>query len=176
MLLLHNINLINMVYILHYALYINNLRPSIGDISSNLILCHISSFIWMLNRFLRSYSILCLAFYRYIRIYRIKLVGFTRNRYKNILGIGFSWMCSIFFAIIFKFAAENSNTIFYCFPGGLDSLNKFIIYFSCFLLVSLAIPTILTFFTCFKMIEKINQTHNIPSTRQVIFIIRYFNR
>jgi hypothetical protein len=57
----HHVNLVSLLFCLHYAFYINSKFPNFDSPAVNDILCKVSEFMWMMLNFLRLYALLALA-------------------------------------------------------------------------------------------------------------------
>ncbi len=124
LLYLHHVNFIGMIYTLHYCCYIFGQSPQFGSPEINDAICFLSSIVWMVTKFLRMYSLLLLAIYRYVAVYNIKYHRiFTGKLSHMILAILFVWIFSIVASFILKYSFNTTYAVFYCFEGDSQNLN-----------------------------------------------------
>ena len=68
LLYVHHANAIGFVFVLMYMVYFNATTPSTSNPSVNVSLCKLTEFIWGILKYLRSYSILLIALYRFVAV------------------------------------------------------------------------------------------------------------
>ena len=106
MVFLHHVNIVSTIYCIHYVFYIGNQTASFSSDGANDFLCYLSEMIWINLKFLRLYSLLLLAVYRYTSVFRIQFHRtFNNNLYRMFLSIAAVWV----FSIIMSFFCRASN-------------------------------------------------------------------
>ena len=158
MIYLHNVNFVGFVYCLHYLCYISSQSPTFSDQLINDILCWFSSMLWLSLKYLRMYSLLLLAFYRYIAVFHITFHRtFTKNLCRMILGIVFVWIFSISISLIIKYAFKTKYSIFYCFEGNSDDMNIVIGFLVVNNLTAIIIPMLLIIYVYIRIMLKVRE-------------------
>ena len=158
MIYLHNVNFVGFVYCLHYLCYISSQSPTFSDQLINDILCWFSSMLWLSLKYLRMYSLLLLAFYRYIAVFHITFHRtFTKNLCRMILGIVFVWIFSISISLIIKYAFKTKYSIFYCFEGNSDDMNIVIGFLVVNNFTAIIIPMLLIIYVYIRIMLKVRE-------------------
>lgn len=115
---LHHVNLIGFIVSIHYVCYIASPKPNFEDEMTNSVLCTISSFVWTITNFLRIYSLVLLALYRYFAVYKINFYRkWTRSLWKIWLGIFVAWISCLIITFVLKYSFNTTYSVFYCFEG-----------------------------------------------------------
>ena len=126
---MHHVNIVSFFYVIHYVAYFNQRTVKIGTHLGG-VLCQISEFIWGIQKFLRTYSILLLAIYRYLAVYQINYYRKLNNKpIYMFISIGFIWFISILITLILKLSFKSSYSVYFCSPGYSDVILNIILYF-----------------------------------------------
>ena len=154
---LHNINLVSMLYCIHYVFYINSKYLTYKEQRLDII-CRISEFFWMIFSFARLYSVLALAIYRYAAVYCIHLFKrINKSTKKVILMVSVPWLVSCLFSAILKFSLGTSYSKWYCTDGFSEDMNNFIFYYILKLFLTSILPSIAIFVLYRKILTKMKQ-------------------
>ena len=168
LLYLHHVNIIGLIYTVHYVCYIFGQSPDFGSAFANDLVCNISSMIWMITKFMRMFSLLLLAIYRYTAVYYITLHrNFTRSLGYMILAIMVTWIIAVLFSISFKYSFNTTYSIFYCFEGDSEDLSLvtwFMIINNTFAIV---LPSILIAYLYLRIVHRINEVNKNLSMKKV---------
>ena len=129
---MHHTNLIGLLTAIHYCIWIAWTEPSTGNEQLNDILCSISEAFWALSKFARCYSILNLALYRMVAVFRVTLF---KKIVKSIKIYAVStimvWVVSGVIFVIAKFSSHTLPGLIICYdgysPNSEDSIQYYII-------------------------------------------------
>jgi len=166
---LHNVNVAGFIYTLHYVCYLTSQSPTFADPKLNEILCYLSGMLWLIVNFLRTYSVLLLAVYRYTAVYHINFFkSFTNSRLQMCLSIVFIWMFSITLSLILRYSFRTNYSVFFCFIGDSPYLSIVIAFMVTNVFLSIVLPTLLTVFLYVRILQKIRQlTKNLATSEKV---------
>ena len=156
---MHFLVIVSLLYCLHYAFYIGTGGPSFSSLQLNLIVCYLSEQVWSVLRYLRAFSILLLAMYRYVAVKNI-------NLYKKMnSGLSFIYLSmliciilSIIITFILKYSLSTTYSVFFCSPGYSNSIRDMLICFLINVIISNVIPTIVNIVAYLKIIAKLKET------------------
>lgn len=144
-LFLHNINFISFLYCAHYCFYIG--RFSFSAFASpvvNHVFCTLSEVAWISLKFLRVYSIVLLAAYRYMAVYRGSLFKKLNANLSYMVAIIIAlWLASIGIALALKYGLNIPYIEFYCLEGFSPYAANNIAYWTITIVLVLIIPTTL---------------------------------
>lgn len=158
MMYLHHVNMIGFIYCLHYTCYISSQAPTFDSPELNDVLCFISSMVWMVTKFLRMYSLLLLAFYRYVAVFHLTFHRkLTKNLFHMILAVVIFWVFSLIFALILKYSYNTSYSVFYCFEGDSDDLNVVISFLIVNNFFAIVVPSLLVVFVYIRIMIKVKK-------------------
>lgn len=167
MLYLNHVNLVSLIYCLHYACYITTQTPNFNSQALNNILCYISSMVWLVSKFLRMYSLLLLAFYRYTAVFHMQFYRvLSGSWFYMTLGIALIWIYSIAGSFMLKYTYQTRYSIFYCFEGDSNDINIVISFLIVNNFFAIAIPSLLVFFFYIRIMQRINELTNKLSPQE----------
>ncbi|RNA17264.1 hypothetical protein BpHYR1_010238 [Brachionus plicatilis] len=157
--LMHHVNLVSFIYVLQYMAFISQRTLLFGNlITLEIVLCTISELSWSVFRFLRTYSILLLAIYRYISVNNIQLLR-KLNRKKNLLLIiCCTWLAALLLTLVLKFSLSTTYSVFFCSPGYSDSIVLILINFVMVNFLSNVLPTTFILVLYVSISRKINKS------------------
>jgi hypothetical protein len=162
MLFLHHINIISLLYCLHYIFYIGNEQISIESNSAYGTLCYISELIWNILTFLRLYSLVLLGAFRYISVFKLE---FHRKLIQNsrflTIPIVFVWFYAIIMSLTLKYSFNVTYSAYFCYEGfskssWINSLNFFI----CIFIICYVVPSLIVIILYKKIMTKVEQLQN----------------
>lgn len=158
--LMHHVNFVSLVYILHYVAFLNSRTAASGqDLDLEVALCTLSEIVWSLLSYMRTYSILLLALYRYSAVCLIKAYRLINANlmyiYWSIFG---SWLGSALLTILFKFSLNTTHSAFFCTPGYSESLTIIIINQILVNVISNILPVILVVVIYAKILKTLKQS------------------
>ena len=133
----------NSFYVLMLTIYIAGENPQTPIKILNDLLCFISELIWASSNYLRMYSILLIAIYRYLSVRHVRLFK-KLNSSKLLLTIPilFTWFFSFLLPISFKYILRTESFDAYCYDGKGRTYFDSIMYFVLTYLFMLILPTI----------------------------------
>ncbi|RNA07964.1 hypothetical protein BpHYR1_002184 [Brachionus plicatilis] len=156
---MHFLVIVSLLYCLHYAFYIGTGGPSFRSLQLNLILCYLSEQMWSVLRYLKAFSILLLAMYRYIAVKNINLYKKMNSGltfiYSSML---FCLIVSIILTFIIKYSLNTTYSVYFCSPGYSDNIRDMIVCFVLNVIISNIIPTIINLVAYLKIIAKLKLT------------------
>lgn len=127
---MHHTNLIGLLTAIHYCIWITWNEPDTGNNTINNVLCHTSETFWALTKFSRSFSILILAIYRLVAVFRVTLFKKIVENLKLYLATVFLvWFVSAIVFLIAKFSSHTLPGLIFCYDGYSPNSQESIIYY-----------------------------------------------
>ena len=156
MLFLHNVNIISMIFCIHYVFYIGN--KSFTNAEVNAVLCYISELLWINLKYLRLYSLLLLAAYRYLSVFHIQLHRkFSSSLFLMSMSVGTVWMFSLVMSFALKYIFNTTYSLRYCYEGFSENWLNSVLFFIFLIATSYIIPTVIVIVLYKKIINKLKQ-------------------
>ncbi|RNA29407.1 hypothetical protein BpHYR1_013244 [Brachionus plicatilis] len=126
---MHHVNFVSFAYILHFVAFFDTRTASYGqNFTLEVAFCTLSEIFWSLLAYMRTYSILLLALYRYWAVYWIKMYRLINTNtvyiYAAILA---AWLGSLLLTLVFKYAFSTTHSVYFCTPGYSDNLLVIVI-------------------------------------------------
>lgn len=166
LLYVHHINFANFIYVLILVSYFNSTKPSLSSAYLNELVCQVNEIIWPIVDYLRSFSVLLLAFYRFLAVYYsstlFKYINQTRLRI--LVPVLFIWLIATALAFITKFSMNTTYGQPFCRDGFSKDFNVRIEYMAVTSTLNLAVPFTVTLVLYFLIRKKLkgksnNQSH-----------------
>ncbi|RNA07963.1 hypothetical protein BpHYR1_002183 [Brachionus plicatilis] len=158
---MHFLVIVSLLYCLHYAFYIGTGGPSFRSLQLNLILCYLSEQMWSVLRYLKAFSILLLAMYRYIAVKNINLYKKMNSGltfiYSSML---FCLIVSTILTFIIKYSLNTTYSVYFCSPGYSDNIRDMIVCFVLNVIFSNVAPTVLNLIAYGKIMTRLKFTKN----------------
>lgn len=127
---MHHTNMIGLLTGIHYCIWIAWTAPNTGNPVLNLVLCRISETFWALSKFARCFSILVLAIYRLIAVYRVHLFKRIVNSIKiYLIAIASVWFVSALVFFPSKYITNTVPGLIMCYDGYSTSFASSTAYF-----------------------------------------------
>jgi hypothetical protein len=140
---IHQINLFGCLFCFHFMLYITSRRPSTGNIALDDLLCTMSELSWSLLKFLRSFSILILATYRLVAVFKSEIFKqWSKSVLIVLLSFAVEALVCVFLTIVAKLAFGTTGGEFLCYDGFSENLNKAIAYFVFTSVLGIVLPNV----------------------------------
>lgn len=159
--LMHHVNLVSFLYVFHYMAFIGQRTLLFGNlISLEIVLCTMSELTWSVLRYLRTYSILLLAIYRFISVHNIQLFRKVNHLKSLMVIIGGTWLASLILTIVLKFALQTTYSVFFCSPGYSKSIILILVNFVLVNFLANVVPTILILIFYVSISRKIKQSRS----------------
>jgi hypothetical protein len=155
MIYLHHVNAVSMLYCLHFVVYIGSRAPNFDNNTLNETLCTLSELAWMNLKLMRALSLLMLAVYRYLAVYRLTLYRRLNGSMTLLVAlVPLSWLFSVSISLIFKYAFRTSYAPFFCTDGfSSESFALAMAYYALSALVAVLVPTICVY-SLYKRIQR----------------------
>jgi hypothetical protein len=169
MFFLHHINIISLLYCLHYIFYIGNEQISIESNSAYETLCYASELIWNILKFLRLYSLVLLGAFRFISVFKLELHRkLIQNSRFLTIPIVFVWLFAIIMSLTLKYSFNVTYSTYFCYEGfskssWINSLNFFI----CIFIICYVVPSLIVIILYKKIMTKVEQLQNKFRLNQV---------
>jgi hypothetical protein len=130
-------------YIIIQFGYMFGTTPKFPDASLNAFLCSFSEFFWPFSTYIRSYSILLIAVYRYLAVFKLNVFKKINSSYwylcAPLLGI---WLLAIAFPLLIKFSLQTSPSALFCLDGYSLLYERTILYFVFTQLLNVFVPSV----------------------------------
>jgi hypothetical protein len=147
MLYLHHVNIVSMLYCVHFVMYIGSRAPSFDDDALNETLCTMSELAWMNLKLMRALSLLLLAAYRYIAVYHMSAYRRLNGSLPLLVAlVPLSWLGSVCASLTLKYAFQTSYSPFFCTDGYSQLFALAISYYAVSVLIDNVMPTLIVFF------------------------------
>ena len=146
--------------------YIFGNTPNFADENINMILCTISGYFREFTNYIRSYSILLIAAYRYIGVFHVDIYRRVNKSTLLLLSpLGLVWLLCIIIPIIIEKSLKTHLTLNLCLNGDSDYLSISIAYFIISYFMQTVLPLTLVIYAYVKIMDKLKrvQKENIPS-------------
>ena len=156
----HHANLVGFIFVIMYMIYFKSTSPVTSDPAWFVPLCTITEVIWGLLKYLRSYSVILIAFYRLAAVFYPELFKKINKSYITILvPISFIWMLSGLVFAATKFGFNTTYGALFCIDGYSTNSTNTVAY----LIVSSVLAIVLPFvantviYVCIK--RRLDQTY-----------------
>lgn len=157
----HHTNLIGLLTGVHYCIWIAWSRPATGDSVVDNILCHISEAFWALSKVARCYSILVLAIYRLIAVYRIQLFKrIVKSTSAYFISILMVWLFPALIFVLSKFSSRSQPGLIMCYDGYSTSIQDSILYYVLSSFLGYVVPALLIVVIYILVRMKLNKVGN----------------
>ena len=176
MLYSNHATIVNSFYCLIQINYTFTDHPNTGNPNIDEALCTLSEVIWVFAIYIRMYSILLIAVYRYLAVFHINLYKKLNDSLLNTVSpVILVWVISVTLPLIAKFGFNTTHGYTNCLDGYSNDLRSVIQYFAFNYLLMLIIPSVFVFFIYIKIIiklknmkNKINNNNNLRETASAI--------
>ena len=113
---IHQVNLFGLIFIGHYAIYLNAFKIDILNINASL--CTISEIVWAMAKYLRCYSILLLGIYRMIAVLSPRMFNkWLKSTLVYMLSFLIEFLVCSCIYLIGKFTFRTTYGVNYCQDG-----------------------------------------------------------
>jgi hypothetical protein len=129
----HHTNLIGLFIGVIYCAWIGSNSPNTGNQTMDAIVCAMSETLWPISKYARAYSLLILAIYRLIAVFRLNTFKkMIKSRMLSVFSILVVWLVSGLVFIVSKFSTNTQpHPIIMCTdgfsPNAQNSINYFVI-------------------------------------------------
>jgi hypothetical protein len=171
MLYSNHATIVNSFYCLIQINYTFTDHPNTGNANADEALCTLSEIIWVFAIYIRMYSILLIAVYRYFAVFKIHVYKKLNDSLLYIISPVFLvWFVSLALPLIAKFGFNTTHGYTNCLDGYSNSLTSVIQYFAFNYLLMLIIPSFFVFLIYINIIIKLkrmkNKVSNINNLRE----------
>jgi hypothetical protein len=174
LLYVNHATIVNSFYCIITFMYMFSDRPNFASEIINNILCSMSEIGWIFSSYIRMYSILLIAIYRYFAVFKINIYKkLNESLFLLIIPIIVVWAISIIFPLAFKYIFGTTRFIPFCLDGASSSYKITVMYFSFNYIFHIILPLIfiITIYILIlvklkKMGEKVgkSKSQNRPAT------------
>lgn len=167
---MHHTNIIGLLHAIHYVAWINQTHPTFRNEYLNNVVCVMSEITWAVLKNARAYSIVVLAVFRYIAVFKSQLFSKIVNSLKfTLLSALFVWIVSPLIFVIAKYSSNTNPGTILCLDGSSTSEIDSIVYFLIATIFGIVLPIIVVnilYFFIRKRLSKISKNLNRPRTNQ----------
>ena len=118
LLYVHHANIVGFFFVLMYMIYFNVTAPTTTDPTLFQIECTITEVIWGVLKYLRAFSVLLIALYRFSAVFCIEFFKFVNKSYVHIsVPIILVWILAIVLFASTKFALNTTYGSLFCIDG-----------------------------------------------------------
>ena len=110
--------------------YINNGgQPTFANATLNDVLCSMSEILWIFAIYIRMYSVLLIAIYRYLAVFHMRLFNRLNASWPHLLGpVVCVWLFSIACPVATKFAFRTRYSAVLCLDGFTTDVGDLVLY------------------------------------------------
>lgn len=159
---MNHANLCGIVYAAMAAGYSISPYPNFTQPELNLQICLMSEILWIFGKYIRMYSIILVAVYRFIAIFKFNWYRRLNTSYVYLCTpIVFVWFWSLGLPLASKYifgTSINKNNSFYCLDGYSKSSRDVLSYFFFNYTFMLFLPTAGIVFMYIRIMQKLNDT------------------
>ncbi len=138
----HHINLIGLLQSILITSWSFNANPNFENEQINRLLCFISELLWGTLKYIRAYSVLVLAYYRYLAVFKpIIYKKISKSLKYSLFTALLSWIISFLIFFISKYST-GSSAGFECSDGNGSNIEIILLYFGISNTMGLLIPSI----------------------------------
>ena len=126
-------------------------HPNVGNENINNILCSISELMWIFGSFIRAYSMLLLAIYRYLATFHVNVFKrINQSMFCLSSMLASIYALSFLIPVIGKYAFSTTNSYVYCLDGSSPYLINAILYliYAYIFLIIIPVPTVIYIYAC----------------------------
>lgn len=159
---MNHANLCGIVYAAMAAGYSINPYPNFTQPELNLQICLMSEILWIFGKYIRMYSIILVAVYRFIAIFKFNWYRKLNTSYVYLCTpIVLVWLWSLVLPLASKYifgTSINKNNSFYCLDGYSKSSKAVLSYFFFNYTFMLFLPTAGIVFMYIRIMQRLNDT------------------
>lgn len=175
----HHANLVGFLFCFMFIIYFN-VSPFSVDSNLKEIYCPLSELLWAILKFVRAYSILMIAFYRYFEICQKSwLKKFNNTKRMMFMQVAVLWIVAVLFSVVMKYSLGTSYRVIYCLDGYSTSVVNEIVYQVVSMLVISVIPFFVTLFIALKIramlkrrVNEIKYRLAVLKSREHVYFLR----
>lgn len=158
---MHHVNIIGLMSALHYSMWINSVQPLFPDPILNRVFCSMAETAFAVFKFTRAYSILGLALYRVLAVFKINLYKQVCESYSfTVVTTALIWLCGIFVFLIGKYAVNTIPGPILCIDGSSPYQLNSILYYTITTLLGLFLPIIIVIIAYVAITKRLNVIAN----------------
>ena len=126
MLYVNHATIVNCFYCISQTFYIFGDHPALGDETLNEIICSFSEIFWIFCIYIRMYSILLIAVYRYLAVFHLNLYKKLNESFIRLMvPLVLTWMVSIASPLISKYIFNTTHGYTLCLGIFFNKYFKF---------------------------------------------------
>lgn len=154
---MHHVNIIGFMSALHYSMWINSVQPQFADPILNRVFCSMAETAFAVFKFTRAYSILGLALYRVLAVFKLNMYKRVCESYSfTALSTALIWLCGIVVFLIGKYAVNTQPGPILCIDGSSPNQLNSILYYTITTLLGLFFPIIVVIVAYVAISKRLN--------------------
>jgi hypothetical protein len=166
LLYVNHCTIVNSFYSFMFFFYMFSDRPNFPDQTLNSILCSMSEIAWPFSHFIRMYSILLIAAYRFLAVFKMNIYKKVNDSIISlIIPIGLVWIISLGIPISLKKIFGTISSRIFCSDGNSDSQMTIIFYVCFHYLFVMIIPSVCIITIYILIILKLKKLHKKVNKR-----------
>jgi hypothetical protein len=131
-------------------------EPDFPDPTLNGILCSFSELFWPFAVYIRSYSILLIAIYRYLAVFKLNLFKKINSSLWYLTApLLVAWTLSIVFPLLLKYSLQTTYSSIFCFDGYSPHYLITIVYFVLNNLLNVSLPSLAILIIYWRILSKL---------------------
>ena len=143
LLYVHHCNFVSFLFNFHYIIYYHYIHPYFDDPKWIDITCTISEVFWAMLKLLRTYSILLIAVYRAVAVFKVNLYKKMNSSWVYIMiPLGVDYLICALIYLATKYGYQTKYGYLYCFDGFSPIFYNSISYFGMNALIGILLPVI----------------------------------
>lgn len=148
--------IVSIMYPIIMFVFIFGNTPNTSDPNLNQILCTLSAYLREFANYIRPYSILLIAMYRYIAVFHLTFYQrINRSRLLLCIPILFVWVISLLFPICINRLLNTTSTSMLCINGNSESTLISILFFVVSFTIMMILPSIVTIFIYVQIMREL---------------------
>ena len=165
LLYVHHANFVGFIFVLMYMIYFTSSVPTTKDPVLFDQLCTATETIWGVVKYLRGYSVLLIALYRFMAVFYIEQFKTLNKSYALISApIAVVWVLSVVLFLSTKFGFQTTYGNLFCIDGFSANLSNVIGYLTVSSFLCILVPFSLITLIYIMIRRKISQNRSITSS------------
>ena len=160
----HNANFVNLAWVLIFIGFFNSTAPNFSSDYLNHVFCVLIEILFGWFKYLRSYSVLLIAIYRFNAVF---FINFHRQLHKRSLYVFLpvlaTWTLTLLLALASKYAFQTTYSASLCMDGYSDVFANLVNYLITTSVLSILVPFILTMIIYYLIKHKLSQNTRLSN-------------
>lgn len=143
---MHHMNLVGLLYVVHHMFYFYYSHPINMDPETSNLLCTLSEIFWGMLKYLRPYSLVLLAIYRYIAITNVRTFKIiNQSSYMIVSSVIILWTMAFVIFMVMKISFSTTYEFYNCLDGYAINWHSLINYYVFTTFFAELVPFVLIF-------------------------------